>query len=1040
MERLEVRQLLAREVTGTIAADESWSGTVEVTGDVTIPDGVNLTIDPGTVVKFRTGKWIKGIGSVDAIGTAQNPIVFTSVLDDSVGEDLTPTGDGVPAPGDWDSVYVYSGDWNLQHAEVRYAGRNSSQGSLHIDEGTDTTENGTSILRDVLVTHSGTTGVDIVSGDTELTRIRVVASDGVPFRHRAAAAATYQSISAEQNADGDHVRVDASNITTDRVWDFGGLPAHASGRTQIFSPGSLTVAAGSVIKFEVGGDIYAYSGPLIAEGTPQSPIVFTATTDDTVGGDSNADGDATSPTPGHWDTLRLWQGSSSIAHAEVRYAGRSNFSGVDIDGSTVTDSVHDSLTNVRIVSSGKDGLRLSSGDTVLQNLTIENSAGVAIIQAFAAQPSYDNVVMRGNVGDHVRLAGGTINTDRVWDFGGLPVHLTGRAQINSPGTLTVVPGSVIKFAEGVDIYANSGPLIAEGTADAPIVFTATTDDSVGGDSNADGNATVPTPGHWRTIYLWQGESSLAHAEIRYAGGSGVAGINLNDRTANEDGVSQSLSDVRIISSGSVGLIIDSGNPTLQNVTISDSIGRGITQAFASQPIYDGVNFRGNIGGDHVLLAGGTVTTDRVWDFGGLPVHLSNRVQINQPGSLTIVPGTLIKFTAGADIYAASGPLIAEGTVNDPIIFTATTDDTVGGDSNSDGNATLPEAGDWRSLYLWEGNSSIAHAEVRYAGRSGAAGININGPKVGEDEVSDSISNVRIMSSGSQGLELSGGNPTLNDLLIANSIGVAINQAFAAQPTYDGVTLRDNAGDHIRFAAGTVTTDRVWDFDGLPIHVTSRTQINSPGSLTIVPGTVIKMGPNADFYAASGPLIAEGTADAPIIFTSLSDDTVGGDSNDDGASTQPSPGDWQGLYLWQGSSSIAHAEIRYAGRSAVGAIDISESSPESVSIANVSVFSSAKRWHQGPPRQSHHRCVSLDWKRGQRNLGCVGWQRDGHRFGFLRRKTRRPDRKQRVGVGQRQQFRRAKRVRCVSRGNQSRQRDFHQQLLGARGGSLRSVRR
>ena len=108
-EQLEPRRLLARDVSGTITADEVWSGTIRVTSDVTIADGVNVTVDPGTVVKIDATQWITAVGSLDVNGTAAEPVIFTSVDDDSVGEDLTAEATSGSA-GDWESLYIYSGD------------------------------------------------------------------------------------------------------------------------------------------------------------------------------------------------------------------------------------------------------------------------------------------------------------------------------------------------------------------------------------------------------------------------------------------------------------------------------------------------------------------------------------------------------------------------------------------------------------------------------------------------------------------------------------------------------------------------------------------------------------------------------------------------------------------------------------------------------------------------------------------------------------------------------------------------------------------
>jgi hypothetical protein len=82
LEHLELRRLLAREVSGILPGDDVWSGTIHVRGNVTIPDGVNLQVNPGTVVKFDQGQALFANGALQAIGTPAAPIVFTAAIDD----------------------------------------------------------------------------------------------------------------------------------------------------------------------------------------------------------------------------------------------------------------------------------------------------------------------------------------------------------------------------------------------------------------------------------------------------------------------------------------------------------------------------------------------------------------------------------------------------------------------------------------------------------------------------------------------------------------------------------------------------------------------------------------------------------------------------------------------------------------------------------------------------------------------------------------------------------------------------------------------
>ncbi len=67
------------EVSGTIQKNTTWnSETVKVTGQLTIPDSVTLTINPGTYVEFQGLHRINVKGTLLAQGTPGNPITFTA--------------------------------------------------------------------------------------------------------------------------------------------------------------------------------------------------------------------------------------------------------------------------------------------------------------------------------------------------------------------------------------------------------------------------------------------------------------------------------------------------------------------------------------------------------------------------------------------------------------------------------------------------------------------------------------------------------------------------------------------------------------------------------------------------------------------------------------------------------------------------------------------------------------------------------------------------------------------------------------------------
>src|SRR5262249_42160327 len=88
----------------------------------------------------------------------------------------------------------------------------------------------------------------------------------------------------------------------------------------------------------------------------------------------------------------------------------------------------------------------------------------------------------------------------------------------------------------------------------------------------------------------------------------------------------------------------------------------------------------------------------------------------------------------------------------------------------------------------------------------------------------------------------------------------------------------------------------------------------PGKrLSIAAGQVLKTGIGDPLIVVQGTLLGNGTASAPIIFTSARDDTAGGDTNNNGPTTGAN-GDWNRIEFKDGSTGnvLDHVEIRYGG--------------------------------------------------------------------------------------------------------------------------------
>jgi|GEM_PF-2990527 len=138
----------------------------------------------------------------------------------------------------------------------------------------------------------------------------------------------------------------------------------------------------------------------------------------------------------------------------------------------------------------------------------------------------------------------------------------------------------------------------------------------------------------------------------------------------------------------------------------------------------------------------------------------------------------------------------------------------------------------------------------------------------------------------------------------------------------------------------ITEDTVWTQAESPYVLQDFVEVRlDPGaSLTMEPGVVVKFGHRSDLKVL-GNFSAVGTQAQPIIFTSLKNDAVLGDTNADGSSTFPSAGDSWGIHLgdYRSSENIS-VEMDYVESSFMGeGIVIERASAE---ISNLTIATSS----------------------------------------------------------------------------------------------------
>jgi parallel beta-helix repeat protein len=97
----------------------------ELEDDLTVPAGLTLTVEPDTTIWGRSSSELRVEGYLSAVGTAAQPIVFTSAQD--------------TAGYQWSGLVFDGGSGNLEHATVRYGGNPNSVSEPYYNWGANIT-------------------------------------------------------------------------------------------------------------------------------------------------------------------------------------------------------------------------------------------------------------------------------------------------------------------------------------------------------------------------------------------------------------------------------------------------------------------------------------------------------------------------------------------------------------------------------------------------------------------------------------------------------------------------------------------------------------------------------------------------------------------------------------------------------------------------------------------------------------------------------------------------------------------------------------
>jgi len=345
-------------------------------------------------------------------------------------------------------------------------------------------------------------------------------------------------ISCEKEDDDDNGQNGKSNlviieddITEPTTWS--GDSVYLIKAWDFYVENTLVIEPGAIIKFHPseGPDMFlSGSGTVVANGTATNPIVFTSFKDDSRGGDTNGDGEVTSPAAKDWGNVNTNGTNGSVfRYCEFYYGGNSAYSATltfeagsigTVENCIFAHNAGDDATGWygALDFSSADKSSSLSGNTFYDNvrpLSIMADMSVPDDQVFH-DPEDASVTNQYN-GIFVETLYETTRTNVSWEETEVPFVIDDNDWwIISGASLQIGNNVVMKFRPGSELVLEDGTSALINSNGTGVFFTSYKDDTKLGDTNGDGVATSPLKGDWYGIYDNAADQMLSWTNILYA--------------------------------------------------------------------------------------------------------------------------------------------------------------------------------------------------------------------------------------------------------------------------------------------------------------------------------------------------------------------------------------------------------------------------------------------------------------------------------------------------------------------------------------------
>lgn len=951
------QMVLATDVSGTISSNTTWdvaNSPYIVTSSITINHGITLTIQSGVTVKFNSSQYLYAYGKLDA-----TEVIFTSNNGSPAAGDW-----GHIQIGNWNlpdsgnvilnscqiqyatQLYVCNGVATLTNTDLTNFSNNGifvePLGSLNMTGGNVNTNsswaasNGSGISANPNA-HSSISGVNIqhfqngilLNSHAAVNILNInITNCNWPVTYIASADLTASGTNSFVGNTNTVVYMNFYGFSDTLILPVLNIPYYFPVGMTVNVDGRLVVGSGNILKFS---DYSALdiSGTLVANANISENIYFTSYRDDNWGGDSNNDGTISAPSVGNWYGIRFQDLSNDancvMRRSLIRYAGSYSTGGISMFDASPTIDLCD-------LSNNYFGVYMQyASNPLFSNNTIGSSSMTPIAMSFEANPILSNNTLSfsDNAYDAIGLIGGaltanaTLKIRSVTSYPNITYLMLDQIIIPSGKSLTINKGIVIKSYSD-PYYAHriivEGTLTANATADSMITFTSARDDNYGNpsDCNKDGTMTSPAVGDWGgIIFNPGGMGTLNYCRFKYAEVYNYSFTTcstteyLNEAAVAMIDASPTISNCEFKDLSYGISCYRASNPSISNISMINIEFTPICISGSSNPTLSGISYT-NVGWRAIGLLGGnvclngTIKKRDIAGFTNITYVLLSNMTINSGTYINVESGVVIKVN-NCNIYVDGG-FKTDGTTTNNVIFTSLQDDNEGNpfDSNGDGNASTPAAGNWGSIKYRSTSDDayclLNYTSIKYAGTTNEGGATF-------ENAGGQLKNSIISNSSNNGVYCNGNStPIIDNVIIQNCSLDPIAMSLTSNPAFTNITFISNFSQALKIIEGTLSSNATLisrNVAGITniAYVVDKLTISSNAKLTIQPDVVIKFRcdnwPNYTYITVNGNLIANGTPAHKIYFTSFADDSKGGDSNNDGSASAPETGNWgQGWdYYW-----------------------------------------------------------------------------------------------------------------------------------------------